>query len=412
MSVWDWLLKPATALSRESEARGRAANAELERRFAEQTAELKAANASLTIALAERGLALQAAARTEEQFRVSFEAAAVGTAQMEPETTRIIRANAAFAHMLGYEPEQMVGRTIWDVTWPEDIERCQAEYVKLLAGEIPTYVGEKRCSRRDGQPLWVRISGTIARLPHTGEASITVAVIEDIDQRHKAQVASETAKADLEIVVRERTAALHQRDVLLREVYHRVKNNLQVIDGLLVMQAKKLADAEARAALGSLRGRIHALGLVHHQLMNSANLKTFDIAPFLQELSANIIDGGGSGGIHLSVEAAPLEVGLDFAIPLGLLVTELVTNSIKHAFPGGEGNIVVKLERRSDGEVALVVADDGHGWSGDQTSLGGGAPGLGTSIIRGLVAQLGGVLTMATQNGVRIEIRVPAPVLA
>jgi PAS domain S-box-containing protein len=257
----------------ESEARVRAANFELERRVAEQTAELIAANAQLIEALAQRSSALQTLARSEEAFRVSFEVAAVGKAQVDPVSARILRANPAFARMLGYEPQDLVGHTVWEFTWPEDRAGDMAEYSRLLSGEVAIYAREKRYLRRDGKPLWGRVSETIAFSSQTGQATLMVAVIENIDDRYKAQIALQAAKRQLEDVVEERTLALQQRDLLLREVYHRVKNNLQIIDSLLVMQGRQLEDPHAKAALLSLRGRVHALGLVHHQLMGSTNLK-------------------------------------------------------------------------------------------------------------------------------------------
>jgi two-component sensor histidine kinase len=246
----------------------------------------------------------------------------------------------------------------------------------------------------------------------TGQATLMIAVIEDIDERYKSQVALQAAKQELEVVVMERTNALRQRDLLLREVYHRVKNNLQLIDSLLVMQARQLADPQAKAALLGLRGRIHALGLVHHQLMGSANLQTFNIEPFLRELSSNILESRAQAGINLSVRAAPLNVGLDFAIPLGLLVTELVTNSLKHAFPSGMGNITVSLEQGEDSEVVLVVSDDGRGRGEEQVTGGASKAGLGSIIIDGLTAQLKGKVTMQSNKGTRTEIRIAEPALS
>jgi two-component sensor histidine kinase len=239
-----------------------------------------------------------------------------------------------------------------------------------------------------------------------------IAVIENIDERHKARVALQAAKQELEVVVEERTLALQQRDLLLREVYHRVKNNLQLIDSLLVLQGRQILDSNAKSALLSLRGRVRALGLVHHQLMGSTNLKTFNIGPFLQELSSNILESGASDSINLMVQAAPLDVSLDFAIPLGLLVTELVTNSLKHAFPLGTGNITVVLEQGENGEITLIVSDDGRGRSEDYREAESPKMGLGTTIITGLTAQLGGIITMQSEQGTRTEIRIAEPVLS
>ena len=210
----------------------------------------------------------------------------------------------------------------------------------------------------------------------------------------------------------ELTAALAQRDLLLREVYHRVKNNLQTVDGLLIMQARQLTDPAAKKALQGMRDRVYALGLVHQQLMGSEDLKTFDIAPFLDELSTNLVHGGAPPAVKLSVEAVPLNVSLDFAIPLGLLVTELVTNSLKHAFPAGEGEIAVRLSRTPDGDLVLVVADDGQGYTvGAPTPRAKAA--LGSSIIEGLVAQLKGTIMVESRPGkTRSEIRMARPASA
>src|SRR3546814_8128449 len=110
------------------------------------------------------------------------------------------------------------------------------------------------------------------------------------------------AKADLEGMVEERTAALRQRDLLLREVYHRVKNNLQIIDGMVMMQARQLQDQAAKDSLQALRSRIYALGLVHQQLMASRALQTFAIPPFLEELSGHIIEGGATESVPLVID--------------------------------------------------------------------------------------------------------------
>ena len=185
-----------------------------------------------------------------------------------------------------------------------------------------------------------------------------------------------------------------------------MKNYLQIVDSLLLMQARRLADPDACAALQSLRARVYAMGLVHHQLMGSADLETFDIAPFLQDLTQHLLEGAAGDGIGLSVRAAPLRVGLDFAIPLGLLVTELVTKSIKHAGAGGRESIEVVLTEVEPGELVLEVFDDGRG--GAPT----GDSGLGATIVEGLVQQLKGALTASADRGSRVVVRMPAPARA
>jgi len=346
---------------------------------------------------------------SEAQFRASFENAAVGKVQTEPVSGRIIRVNQAFAAMLGYRPEDLVGRIGWELTLEEDRQADQDAYQLMLDGQHPAYLREKRYVRRDGEVIWARASATVTRSPKTGRPILAAAVVENIDEQHRSRLALVKAKHDLEVLSAEQAATIAQRDLLLREVYHRVKNNLQIIDSLLVMQRRRLSDPEARAALAGLRSRVFALGLVHHQLMGSQDLETFDAAPFLEELSGNLLLGAATKEVHLSVKAMPLRVGLDFAIPLGLIVTELVTNSLKHAFPSGDGAIEVLLKRGEDDRVVLIVSDDGTAATNSGSDA---APAsLGVTIVDGLVRQLGGTLTVRRDPGFHTEIDLPGPVL-
>lgn len=234
------------------------------------------------------------------------------------------------------------------------------------------------------------------------------------------EACAEFADLQLERRVNERTAelraenarlteALEQRENLLREVYHRVKNNLQIVDLLLASGARQIADKDAVAALTSVRHRVFAMGLVHRQLTQSNDLQTFDVAHFLQALSKNIIETGGHDNVKITVQSIPLAVGLDFAIPLGLLLTELVTNSLKHAFPNGTGDIFVDLARREGNKIALIVADNGQATESAKCAPFASQPGRGINIITGLVAQLQGAISVETKNGTRTEIVVAAP---
>ena len=398
------------ALLRASQAGLRVANAaslSLATGLAERTAQLDEMNATLTRSLQDRNAARDAVALSEAQFRASFEAAAVGKVHSDPANGRILRSNAAFATMLGYTPEELAGRIGWDFTVEDDRPGDQAAYQAVLEGRHPVYIREKRYLRRDGTHVWGRVSSTITRAPETGEPVLAISVVENIDQRHKATLELEAANLRLGTLLEERTVTLAQRDLLLREVYHRVKNNLQVIDSMLSLQANRLSDPVAKAALAGMRSRVYALGLVHHQLMGSPDLQTFEVAPFLEELSTNLIDGGAHRGVKLSVRADPLKVGLDFAIPLGLIVTELVTNSLKHAFPDGSGAIEVALETTAGGAVTLLVSDNGVG-SIDP----GGRPGsLGMTIVKSLVRQLGGAMTVNTNRGHQTQIILESPKL-
>ncbi|WP_192499179.1 sensor histidine kinase [Skermanella pratensis] len=257
--------------------------------------------------------------------------------------------------------------------------------------------------------LLVFFLGQFARL-HRSLASALIR-LRDANETLERRVAERTS--ELEDSNRQLRKALDERSLLLREVYHRVKNNLQVIDGMIAIQALGWDGSPTEELLNDLRRRINALGLVHQQLMTSDDLATFDIRPFLEELRGNLstLGGGARHGIDISIEADALRVDLDFAIPLGLIVTELVQNALKHAFPDGDGRkIQVRLRRCVDGGLLLSVHDNGRGGSSGAshgTTL--ASKGLGLSIVRALVVQLEGEMTISEVGGTRVEVRMPAP---
>jgi two-component sensor histidine kinase len=299
----------------------------------------------------------------------------------------------------------MIGRPIQLLFPPDRIHEEALILTRIRSGErVDHYETIRR--RKDGSDFPVSVTISPIR-DASGEIVGASKIIRDISEQHAVQKALREAKSELERLVAERTTALSERDLLLREVYHRVKNNLQIIDGVLMLHLLKMDDAKTKEVLIDIQSRIFAIGLVHQQLMGSSDLKTFDIAPFLRQLLANIIGGAADERIKLTVDAPPLIVGLDFAVPLGLLVTELVTNAIKHAFPDGAGHLSVALRPDGRGRAVLLVSDNGQGSLGDSS-----APqktGLGASIINGLVAQLEGVVAARCDTGTTVEILLPLP---
>jgi two-component sensor histidine kinase len=219
-------------------------------------------------------------------------------------------------------------------------------------------------------------------------------------------------RARLEAEVRARTAdlsrALAERDLLLREVYHRVKNNLQIVDSLVSL-ARRSGGGDPGTAFDDLRRRIHALGLVHEQLMQSPDLATLDMAGFVRSLCRNLAVSSGADrrGIRIDAAAEPRELPFDTAVPLGLLLTELVTNALKHAFPDGRGGrVAVSLSGEGSGRLLLVVADDG---TPSDVAPRGGSTGVGSAIVKALAAQLGGEIAVVRDGGTRVEVSLPRP---
>lgn len=217
-----------------------------------------------------------------------------------------------------------------------------------------------------------------------------------------------TRMADL-ITARENELreSLSQKEVLVREIHHRVKNNLQLVMSLLNLHARRIRDPRAEAAFAEARSRINALATLHRRLYESESLQEVDLRWFLEDLCVELRRGGLSGNRHieLTVQAPDEVIGPEIAVPLGLLVTEAITNAYKHAFPGrDEGHIQVRIERESPTHLALFVIDNGAGFEPNEKEPGG----LGRSLIDAFVRQLHGEIEIKANAGTQVRVRFPS----
>jgi two-component sensor histidine kinase len=206
------------------------------------------------------------------------------------------------------------------------------------------------------------------------------------------------------------SAAMEQQELLMKEIHHRVKNNLQIVASLLNLQASRIRVPEARAEFASARDRVRALATLHRHLYSQGEVHTINMPVFLTELCGQLFQAMGETEgkrIKLNIESSPLQMSSDQAVPLSLIVTEAVSNALKYAFPGGRHGLVT-IRLHSDGETAeLVVEDDGVGIpAGKHESETGPRDGIGITLIRGFARQLGGELTVEEKAGTRYTLRI------
>lgn len=195
-------------------------------------------------------------------------------------------------------------------------------------------------------------------------------------------------------------ASVREKETLLREVHHRVKNNLQTVYSLLNLQAGRVDNPAVLADLQDCRERVMSMALVHEKLYRSPDLARINFAEYLHDLIRRLDRslGRSDGSVRVTVEAAPISLDVDDAIPCGLVVYELVSNALKHAFPDGRAGVVrVGFGRAQDGRVALSVEDDGAGMPPDADPA--RPTGLGLHLVNALAGQVDGVLAVERGNG-------------
>jgi two-component sensor histidine kinase len=201
--------------------------------------------------------------------------------------------------------------------------------------------------------------------------------------------------------------SLAEKEVLLKEVHHRVKNNLQVIASLLRLQANALDDPALISALRECQHRVESMALVHEQLYETKDLRDVDLARHVDVLATNLFHGyGDPPRISWKAQVEPIRLAVDRAIPVSLILNELISNAFKHAFPGARsGSILIEGGHGKDGSIFISVRDDGAGMP---EQIAADRPkSLGLEIVKILTRQLKGALEIDRTQGTRFRINFP-----
>jgi PAS domain S-box-containing protein len=297
--------------------------------------------------------------------------------------------NAGAERLYGYAADEVIGQPIALLMPPERPDELPAILARLRRGERIQHV-ETIGMRKDGQRLEVSLSISPIR-DASGRMIGASTIARDITERNQVE-------AHLK-------ASLREKEVLLREIHHRVKNNLQVVSSLLNLQANAIQDHRIRAYFQDSQDRIKSMALIHEKLYQSGDLTQIDFAEYLQDLATSLVRSYRVSQGRLALEISTDEVFFHIAtaIPCGLLLHELLSNCVKHAFPGGRSGIIeVILRRNAQRTYVLTVRDNGVGLPpGLEVCT---TASLGLQLVHLLAAQLHGTLMFERREGTTVTL--------
>ncbi|GIK43561.1 MAG: response regulator [Chloroflexi bacterium] len=341
--------------------------------------------------------------------------------------------NEACCRFFAKKREDLMGQSFMSLL-PQEGRKIAAQALTALTPENPVATVEREVITPDGEICWQRWTDR-AIFDEQGQLAEIQSVGHDITARKKAETALQQVLAKLERRVEERTAeltlanlqlqheiaerkqaenqlraSLKEKEVLLKEIHHRVKNNLQIISSLLNLQSHYIDDPENRQIFRESQHRVRSMALIHEKLYRTDNLAQIDLGEYIRDLAFYLFRAydAKSKEVSFCLEASPVYIGIDTAVPCGLIINELVTNALKHAFPNGNGGeIRISLQVTPQDQLTITIRDNGVGFplSTDLSQ----SKSLGLQLVNTLVSQLEGVITMQQQDGAEFRITLPIP---
>ncbi len=314
--------------------------------------------------------------------------------------------------ILGYENHQLVGKHYTEIVHPEDWEKAENTFNErrravrgprytVLRLKVNPEILTSEPEKREYRILELRAKGIYSKAEQDEQ---------DGQDEQDTQIGTHgvardiTERIEYEEVIK---MSLREKEVLLKEIHHRVKNNMQIISSLMSLQERRLDNDEVRQALQVSQNRITAMSLIHEILYRSEDLVDIDLELYVKRLSGNLfsIFGARSQNVRTRLDIQDVRLGINQAIPCGLILNELMSNALEHAFEESRGGeISITASYSGEGDVELVVGDNGKGLSEDidieNTDT------LGLRLVRGLVIdQLEGSLSLSREQGTRYTIR-------
>ena len=337
--------------------------------------------------ITERKRAEEAIHQSEEKFRVLTETSPAAIVLYQGD--RIIYANPSTTRIFGYSEAELLEMNFWDWSHVDFRDTSSEHGLACLRVETEQLQYEQKLTTKSGEEKWVIVSA--GNIEYRGKPTVIDTLL-DITEAKQAEERIGTALAE--------------KVVLLKEVHHRVKNNLQLVCSLFDLQSDLIDDEKSRNYFQVIQNRVRSMALVHERLYKSEDFTSIGFEEYIRDLCARLFDSFmvDPGRINLKVDAGNLSIAVDRAIPWGLVINELVSNALKHAFPdnrSGEISICFRLD--GDDWLILTVADTGVGMPPDLDFNNTGT--LGLQLVNMLTLQLNGQISMEGATGTAFTIR-------
>ena len=338
--------------------------------------------------ITERMEAEKALTQSEEKYRTLFEYSPDFIILLTPDT-KIIDINKSTKNFVNLSREELIGKSILElgVLFEEDVNEFIKIGSELMSGK-PADPFEFKIVDKNGQVCWMEAYFSLLKKDRVSSA-IQV-ILHDITNRKTYE--------------KQIKRSLSEKEVLLKEIHHRVKNNLQIISSLLNLQSRYIEDKNALGVFKESQNRIKSMALIHEKLYQSKDLTRIDFTEYIRSLTFHLFHSYSvdQSRVVLSVNSEGVMFDIDTAIPCGLIINEIVSNSLKYAFPGGrKGKISIDI-RVEGKKYVLVISDNGIGFPEDLDFQ--NTETLGLRLVNILVGQINGVITMYTCGGTSFKI--------
>ncbi|MCD6162850.1 MAG: PAS domain S-box protein [candidate division Zixibacteria bacterium] len=330
--------------------------------------------------ITEHKKAEEALKQSEEKYRTLIENIQDGVFVIQ--NRKLMFANEAFANVSGFSLDEIIGKDFKDFIAPDDLDLLEKAYLQLMSDENIPAEFEFRVIQKN-KNAYNHVNMTAGLFNYQGKTA-ALGTLKDITAR---KLAEDKVKQ-----------SLAEKEILLKEIHHRVKNNLQVISSLLELQSEHVTDNKTLEILKVSQNRIRAMGLIHESLYHSSDLSQINFTGYIENLLENLCNSFGINieAIKISINVGDIQFSISKAISCGLIINELVTNSLKYAFKDGEeGEIAISLYS-DDGHYTMIISDTGacfpenFDFANTET--------LGLQLVNLLAKQLKGTIELNREN--------------